>query len=154
MAAKAPGKAKPKAFVIDPLMAAPWIGVERYPYGADADLVLERMSGTTVAKTSTLFWHEIREMAVDREKRRSPDDDGQALIGLARLRSLPIEEAGDPGDADVIALSLKHRLGAKSLIYLALAIDLGLPLATLNWHLAAAARREKVSVLGPFKNAR
>ena len=55
------------------------------------------------------------------------------------------------GDGRVIAhLAFKHGLTTYDATYLALALAEGLPLATLDRQLAAAARAEKVPILGPL----
>jgi len=46
--------------------------------------------------------------------------------------------------------AVKHGLTGYDAAYLALALDRGLPLATLDKPLAAAARAEEVPILGPL----
>lgn len=57
---------------------------------------------------------------------------------------------GSRGDSYVLLLSANHGLNAYNAAYLALALNRSLPLATLDRKLAAAARKEGVTVLGPF----
>ena len=56
--------------------------------------------------------------------------------------------AGD--GREIASLAFKHGLTTYDAAYLALALDEGLPLATLDKELAAAARAEKVPILGPL----
>jgi predicted nucleic acid-binding protein len=63
---------------------------------------------------------------------------------------LPLDDAGIGGDSFVLMLSANHGLSAYDAAYLALALNRSAPLATLDRKLAAAARKEGVTVLGPF----
>ena len=69
---------------------------------------------------------------------------------LGWFAALPIEidyEAAHPAWADLPALAVQHRLTAYDAAYLELARRRGLPLATLDQELAAAARAEGLGVL-------
>ena len=76
-------------------------------------------------------------------RRRSCDGDGE-------FRQLPLEGAGSGSDGAILAIAVTHGLGADDAVYLALAQERGLSLATLDWKLAGAARAEGVRVLGPL----
>lgn len=97
----------------------------------------------------SLFWFEIRNiLAISECCGRVPA--GGALIGMERVRRLPLDDAGIGGDGSVLLLAANHLLSAYDAAYLALANNRNVPLATLDRKLAAAARKEGVTVLGPF----
>jgi len=75
--------------------------------------------------------------------------EGAAIWSLPS-RPDPLRCAGQ--DGSVIKLATVQGLSAYDAAYLELAIARSLPLATLDRKLAAAARAEKVPVLGPFGN--
>ncbi len=137
------------ALVVDASMAAAWILPDEHSPAAEA--VMPR-SPATPAQVPSLFWHEMRSLALMAE-RRGRIAEGEAVGALARLRRLPLEDAGDGRDEVVLALAVKHALSAYDAAYLALAIAKVLPLATLDRRLAAAARREGVAVRGPLASA-
>jgi predicted nucleic acid-binding protein len=137
------------AFVVDASMAAAWILPDEHSPAAEA---LMPRSPATPARVPSLFWHEIRSVALMAE-RRGRIAEGQAIGALARLRRLPLEDADDGRDEAVLALAVKHALSAYDAAYLALAIAEALPLATLDRKLAAAARLEGVAVRGPLESA-
>jgi len=68
---------------------------------------------------------------------------------MERLTRMPIRHDPMPRDANVFALARKHRLTFYDAAYLELAQREGLALATLDDKLAAAARSEQVSLVGP-----
>jgi len=75
---------------------------------------------------------------------------GGALVNIERVRRLPLDDAGIGGDGYVLLLAANHSLSAYDAPYLALALNHSIALATLDRKLAAAARKEGVTVLGPF----
>ena len=74
----------------------------------------------------------------------------EAATAMASLRQLPLEGAGSGSDGAILAIAVTHGLGADDAVYLALAQERGLSVATLDWKLAGAARAEGVRVLGPL----
>jgi hypothetical protein len=68
------------------------------------------------------------------------------------VRRLPLDDAGLGADSYVLLLSANHGLSAYDAAYLELALNRDTPLATLDRKLAAAARKEGVTVLGPFSD--
>ena len=92
-----------------------------------------------------------RTMGVDlMSERRGRISAGGALVNMERVRRLPLDDAGIGGDGYVLLLSANHTLSAYDAAYLALAINRNISLATLDRKLAAAARKEGVTVFGPF----
>ncbi len=102
------------------------------------------------APVPSLFWHEARNILLIAE-RRGRIGAGEAASAMARLRRLPLEDAGAGRDGAILAIAAAHGLSAYDAVYLALAQERRLPLATLDRKLANAARAEGVEVLGPLK---
>ena len=69
---------------------------------------------------------------------------------MERVRRLPLDDAGIGSDGSILLLAANHNLSAYDAAYLALAINRNVSLATLDRKLAAAARKEGVTVLGPY----
>ena len=99
------------------------------------------------ARRPVVFRHELRNLLLlaERRNRVSPLEIDEALIMLA---TLPIVERGPGADHDILNLARKHGLTAYDAAYLALALTEGLPLATLDKKLIAAARVENISLIG------
>jgi predicted nucleic acid-binding protein len=133
------------SFVIDASLAAAWLLPEEYSDAAETIIA-------TIASpcpVPSLFWFEIRNILAMSE-RRGRIGAGGAVVGMERARRLPLDDAGIGGDSFVLLLAANHTLSAYDAAYLALAMNRSVPLATLDRKLAAAARKESVSVLGPF----
>ena len=112
------------AFVIDASLAAIWF----LPDEADpATAALGEEAARDPPVVPSLFLHEMRSLLITAARR------GRATAAKSR-----------------IWLAFKHGLTTYDATYLALALEEGLPLATLDKELAAAARAEKVPILGPL----
>jgi predicted nucleic acid-binding protein len=133
------------SFVIDASLAAAWLLPEEYSAAAESIIV----SIAAPCPVPSLFWFEIRNIMAMSE-RRGRIGGGEALLGMERVRRLPIEDAGVGGDGGTLLQAGRYMLSAYDAAYLALALNRSVPLATLDRKLAAAARKETVSVLGPF----
>jgi predicted nucleic acid-binding protein len=134
-------------FVLDASTAAAWLLPEEY--SETAERLIAGISGP--CPVPNLFWHEARSILISAERRKRIAA-GQALNAMARLRRLPLDDAGAGQDGSVLELASAHALSAYDAAYLDLAVRQSLPLATLDRKLASAARAEKVPVLGPFEN--
>lgn len=132
-------------FVLDASMVAAWILPEEFSEAAES--VIATISDP--CPVPSLFWFEIRNILAMSE-RRGRIASGGALVNMERVRQLPLDDAGIGGDSSVLLLAATHTLSAYDASYLNLASNRSLPLATLDRRLAAAARKEGVSVLGPF----
>ncbi|MDY6962137.1 MAG: type II toxin-antitoxin system VapC family toxin [Pseudomonadota bacterium] len=132
-------------FVLDASMVAAWILPEEFSEAAES--VIATISDP--CPVPSLFWFEIRNILAMSE-RRGRIASGGALVNMERVRRLPLDDAGIGGDSSVLLLAATHTLSAYDASYLNLASNRSLPLATLDRRLAAAARKEGVSVLGPF----
>jgi predicted nucleic acid-binding protein len=134
-------------FVLDASIAAAWLLPEEYSDAAET--VIASMSD--LCPVPSLFWFEVRNILAMCE-RRGRIGTGGALINMERVRRLPLDDAGIGGDSSVLLLAASHTLSAYDAAYLSLAMNRGIPLATLDRKLAAAARKEGVPVLAPFAN--
>jgi predicted nucleic acid-binding protein len=134
-------------FVLDVSFAAAWLLPEKHSEAAEE--LIAQLQGPSPAPS--LFWHEARNLFLMAE-RRGRIAASEATAAMARLRRLPIEDAGGGSDGKVLALAAAHGLSAYDAAYLALTVERGLPLATLDRELAGAARAENVTILGPLAN--
>jgi len=133
-------------FVLDMSIAAAWLlPDEASPH---ADVLLANAQGRPLHIPS-LFWHEARHVLLTAE-RRGRIAEGEAILGMARLRRLPWVEAEEERDDVLLTLAARHQLTTYDATYLTLALAQTLPLATADKRLAAAARAEAVPVLGPL----
>jgi predicted nucleic acid-binding protein len=131
-------------FVLDASVSACWaLDDESHPV-ADAALNVSGQEGILVP---SLWWFEIRNLLLiaERRNRSNPVRTSTFLTQLQRL-DLSIDWTG-PKD-EVLALARRHRLTVYDSAYLELALRRGVPLATLDKQLAAAAQREGVRLIG------
>jgi predicted nucleic acid-binding protein len=132
------------ALVVDASLAAAWFLPDEQNDAADRVMAgLDKNPG----RAPSLFWFETRNLFVMAE-RRGRLKAGEAALSMAQLRLFPIVDEGTGNDRQVIALAERHGLSGYDASYLALAVAEKLPLATLDKRLAAAARAEKLRVLG------
>jgi predicted nucleic acid-binding protein len=135
------------AFVCDASVAIAGVADdERHP---DCETLLERaiMDGATAPAIWPL---EVANILTLKFRRKLISGEGRkrALYSIAGLAvSIDIVAAGTSAFGTTIALADAHRLTTYDAAYLELAMRLGLPLATLDRSLAAAARAERVAVL-------
>jgi predicted nucleic acid-binding protein len=131
-------------FVLDASVAACWaFEDEDHPVAA---LALERVRADEACVPS-LWWFEVRNTLIVNEQRgRLTESDTTAfLCALARL-NIAVDRS--PDKADVLMLARRRRLTVYDAAYLELARREGVPLATLDTALAAAARAERAPLLG------
>lgn len=133
------------SFVLDASMAAAWLLPEEYSEAAETVI----LSIAAPCPIPSLFWFEVRNILAMSE-RRGRIGNGGALVGMERIRRLPLDDAGIGGDGSILLLAAGHALSAYDATYLALAGNRGVAIATLDRKLAAAARKEGIVVLGPF----
>ena len=132
------------AFVLDASIAASWaFPDEVYP---EADLAFE-MARTDEAVVPAIWWFEMRNTLIINERRRRITELETARF-LQRLGLHPIRIDHVPDETRILHLARKHRLSVYDAAYLELAQRERLPLATLDSDLAAAARSEKVKLIG------
>ncbi|MER8548144.1 type II toxin-antitoxin system VapC family toxin [Mesorhizobium sp. M1169] len=133
--------------VLDASFAAAWLLPEQHSEAAET--LVAGLRGQS--PVPSLFWHEARSIVLTAE-RRGRIVPGESIAAMARLRRLPLEDAGAGRDGAIIELATGHGLSAYDAAYLALAIETALPLATLDRKLAVAARGQGVRILGPLAN--
>jgi predicted nucleic acid-binding protein len=137
------------AVVVDASIAAAWSSPDERNEAADAV-----MAGLAAApgRVPSLFWFETRSLFLNAE-RRGRLAAGEAPLSMAQLRGLSLQNEGSGGDSLVLTLAARRSLSANDASYLALAVELALPLPTNDRRLAAAARLEGVAVRGPLESA-
>jgi predicted nucleic acid-binding protein len=134
------------SFVLDASIAAAWVIPDEY----DEDV--ERLAGRlhqSPAVIPSLFWFETRNLFLIAE-RRGRLEAGTTAIAMAQLRQFPFEDVGSGSDPLVIAIASRHGISGYDASYLAVSLQHGLALATLDKRLAEAARKEKVVIEGPL----
>jgi len=99
------------------------------------------------ALVPSLWWFEVRKILVVNERRKRIDESATASF-LRELARIPIRMDRMPVEGEVLRLARTRRLSVYDAAYLELAQREGLPLATLDRDLAAAARAEGVPILG------
>jgi predicted nucleic acid-binding protein len=134
------------AIVIDASIAAAWFLPDER--NAAADQVMADLRSAPGLMPS-LFWFETRNIFLMAE-RRGRLAAGEAVLSMAQVRGLPLQDEGAGGDPLVLALAARHALSAYDASYLALAVQLGLPLTTSDKRLVAAARLDGIDVRGPL----
>ena len=132
--------------VLDASVAAAWVLEDEQ--NDLADQVIDSL----VTKTATaphLWALEVGNILLTTEKRGRIDTAKRRRMAQA-LQDLGVVEQPHSQDAifgDVLELAARHRLSSYDAAYLELALRLGLPLATLDKPLIAAAAAEGVKVL-------
>ena len=135
-------------FVLDGSLALAWYFVdEANPY---ADAVAARFPAARAIVP--LIWPLEVANAVLMGERRQRSSEAQAAKWLTYLAFLPIGVDDDTNDrawGEVLSLARAHRLSAYDAAYLELALRRGLPLATLDDKLKAAASTVGVPAFAP-----
>lgn len=132
--------------VLDASIALAWLIPDETDPGCDALLPRVEAEGAAVPAIWAL---EVGNILLLAERRARITPAGR-LAAQAMLLALPIEP--QPADTlsawgDAAPLALRHRLSLYDATYLELALRRGLPLATRDKALAAAARAERVTLL-------
>lgn len=134
------------AFIVDASVAGAWLlPDEEHPFATE---MMNQLADED-AVAPELLQHEIRSILLIAEKRGRIGED-MIYTALTRFRALPLRLVARSEDSEVIRVARRHALSAYDAAYLALTLTEGLPLATLDRKLAAAAREEKAIVLGPL----
>jgi predicted nucleic acid-binding protein len=140
-----PGKAE---FVLDASLALAWFFKdEADPY---ADRVAARLPFARAAVPA--IWRLEVANAVLMGERRQRSTEAQAVQWLTYLGSLPIavdDETNDRAWGAALGLARAHHLSVYDAAYLELALRRGLPLATLDGRLRAAAATAGVATFAP-----
>jgi predicted nucleic acid-binding protein len=131
-------------FVLDASVVASWCFPDEFAPNAEA--ALRRIAQET-ALAPALLWFELRNVLLMGE-RRNRLSEAQTTSFLKYIGELPVEVDRDPDDGVVLSLARAYRLSVYDAVYLELAQRKGLPLATLDNALMAAARAGKVPLVG------
>jgi predicted nucleic acid-binding protein len=130
-------------FVLDASVSATWCFPDEAHGTAEA--AFDLLAGDE-AIVPALWWFEIRNILVVNE-RRGRIDAVETACFLADLERLSIRIDREPDSETVLALARKHNLTGYDAAYLELARRQGLPLASLDRALVAAARADGVPLL-------
>lgn len=131
-------------FVLDASVTLCWVfDDEDHPFAIQA---MERLRADT-ALVPAIWWFEVRNSLIvsERRGRLTAADSAAFLRALARL---PVSVDPLPEEECALTLARRHRLSVYDAAYLELAQREGVPLATLDGMLQAAARSEQISLLG------
>lgn len=132
------------ALVVDASVSLAWVFADEATAATEA--VLDQLR-SEVAAAPGLWRLEVANVLASAE-RRGRLTEAQSTRFALLLESLPIElHDSSPPLTDVLAAARRHGLSAYDATYLLLAVDLGLPLATLDARLAGAAERAGVSLV-------
>jgi predicted nucleic acid-binding protein len=130
-------------FVLDASVSATWCFPDEEHGTAEA--AFDLLAGDE-AIVPAFWWFEIRNILVVNE-RRGRIDAVETACFLADLERLSIRIDREPDSETVLALARKHNLTGYDAAYLELARRQGLPLASLDRALVAAARADGVPLL-------
>jgi len=132
-----------KRIVIDASIAAAWtLDDEKTDSG---DQILDEVKSNH-ALTTSLFWHEYRNILVINHRRGRVARDRVSIL-LDDIRALEIQEYPQVDDGAVVFMAFSHNLSAYDAAYLALAVQQNALLATNDLKLARAALSEGLELL-------
>lgn len=129
--------------VLDASIVACWILPDEQ--NAKADLALDALERER-AFVPEIWGYEVRNLLVMNE-RRGRILQNVTTAGLKFLSALPIDVERAADEDAALDLARKHRLTFYDAAYLELARRKGLPLATLDAELIAAARAERIALI-------
>ena len=133
-------------FVIDNSVVMAWcFKDETIQY---ADHILDRLEDST-GFVPSIWPLEVCNVLLMAERKKRIGEAGSTRF-IALLSELPIiveQESPERMIKDIFALARKHKLSSYDASYLDLAMRKGLPIATLDKGLLAAAKRSKVPIL-------
>jgi predicted nucleic acid-binding protein len=127
-------------FAIDASITAAWLLPDER--SSLAERCLDALE-SDFALVPGIWWFETRNLLLMAERRRrlSAQETHAALAVIAKY---PIHQDAAPEEAAILRLARKHALTFYDATYLELALRRGVPLATLDGRLGAAARAEAV----------
>lgn len=131
------------AFALDASVTAAWLlPDEENPLAEFVQSLLPDHS----AAVPTVWWFEIRNLLIVAERRgRISRRETDRITG--NLAVYPIVLDREPSETDVLDIARRHSLTVYDASYIELARRLGLPLATLDRRMAAAAQDEDVPLV-------
>jgi len=117
---------------------------------SDRQKVLEELlNETATAVTSPLWFYEVTNVLIVAERRRRLTQ-AQSTKFLEMLQALPVDISDAPLEqvfSEVAALARQHTLSAYDAAYLRIAVEEGLPLASLDSALKKAAAASGVALI-------
>ena len=133
-------------FVIDNSVVMTWCFKDQINQYADA--ILDRLEVST-AVVPSIWPLEVGNilLVAERKKRLSEADSTRFIVLLAELPIIIEQEPPERMMKDILALAREHQLSTYDASYLDLAMRKGLPIATLDNRLKAAAKRSQVPTL-------
>jgi len=133
-------------FVVDNSVVMTWcFKDENSQY---SDLILDKLENATAFVPSIWPLEVSNVLLVAERKKRIGEADSTRFIAL--LTELPLivdQESPERMIKEIFALARRHKLSSYDASYLDLAMRKGLPIATLDKSLLAAAKRSKVPIL-------
>ena len=137
------------AFVLDSSIACSWaFRDEDHPH---ADLALDRVRNEEAIFVPSLFWYDLRNVLVVRE-RSGRIRAAETAAFLRDIAQFNIVVDLFPDEAEVLRLARRHELSVYDAVYLELAMRKQIALATLDKALIAACKKDDVPVLGDGKS--
>jgi len=130
-------------FVVDASVVVCWLMPDEGHTVAEA--AYERLAHDS-AVVPSVWWYELRNVFIVNE-RRGRLDAAKTARALRLLRGLPVTIDAAADEQGLMQLARQHRLTVYDAAYLELALRRGLPLATLDALLGAAARAEAVPLI-------
>lgn len=135
------------AFVLDASAALAWCFADEADAASEA--LLERLAGGDTAEVPAIWALEIANVLAAAERRRKLTA-ADVAEAVALYEPLPIhmdEDMSRRSFNEILGLARRERLSSYDAAYLDLAMRLGLPLATRDADLRAAARRSGVPLI-------
>ena len=133
-------------FVVDNSVVMSWCFQDEInPY---ADVILDRLEEAT-AFVPSIWPLEVGNvlLVAERHHRLSEADSARFLTLLSELPIFIEQEEPERMFKEILALARKYKLSTYDASYLDLAMRRGLPIATLDKHLIAAAQRSRVPLV-------
>jgi predicted nucleic acid-binding protein len=133
-------------FVVDNSVIMTWCFKDEDSHYSD--VILNKLVGAT-AFVPSIWPLEVTNVLLTAE-RKNRIGEADSMRFLALLSELPIvvdQESPERMIKEIFALARKHNLSSYDASYLDLAMRKGLPIATLDKNLLAAAKRSKVKTL-------
>ena len=133
-------------FVIDNSVVMTWCFKDEI--NQSADTILDRLEVST-AVVPSIWPLEVGNvlLVAERKKRLSKADSTRFIVLLTGLPIIIEQEPPERMMKDILALAREHQLSTYDASYLDLAMRKGLPIATLDNKLKAAAKRSQVPIL-------
>jgi len=130
-------------FVVDASASAGWFLPDEHSAAATA---LAHQMAAHGAVAPDLYWHEIVNLLIS-ATRSGRLDEAALDEQLLNLADLPVQPRNISDRRQIARLALRHRLTGYDSVYLALALDGKLPLATFDKALRRASQAEGVIIL-------